>query len=410
MSDARIVVSYAGVHQAFELALAAFEIAELKAFYCALYDDPTKWGHLFARYIGHRLIEGRRVDGLDPRRVIEFPWPLLLKVSRDRIYSRGQDSWFATNSAFDWWASRKLGADPSEIFVGTSSSDLFSLRAAKVRGATLLHDCPGAHPATGSELLREAAARAKIRTRARRRPWPQRLAMRARMLREYELADVLLVYSEFHRRSFEEAGFPRSRLYLSPLWVDTEFWHRSRPLRTGARHSAPLKLLFVGSVDLRKGVHFLLDAVAHCGKAVELTVVGSRTAETDRAIYRNLPNVTYRAHQPQADLRLIYETHDVLVVPSICDPFPRVALEAMACGLPAVLTDNCGTPTPDADWKVPAMNSERLAERIMQYADDRTLVVSHGEQATSFARRFTPRAYRQSIQVLFRKILAGRRL
>ena len=107
MSDARIVVSYAGVHQAFELALAAFEIAELKAFYCALYDDPTKWGHLFAGYIGHQLIEGRRVDGLDPRRVIEFPWPLLLKVSRDRIYSRGQDSWFATNSAFDWWASRK---------------------------------------------------------------------------------------------------------------------------------------------------------------------------------------------------------------------------------------------------------------------------------------------------------------
>jgi glycosyltransferase involved in cell wall biosynthesis len=409
LSDPRIAVSYAGVHQAIQLALAAHEIAELKAFYCTLYDDPAKWGYWFAGFIGPRLSEGRRADGLDLRRVIEFPWPLLLKVMRDRIYSRAIDNWFVTNSAFDWWASRRIAADRPEIFVGTASSDLFSLQRAKALGATLLHDCPGAHPVAAAALFREAAEKAKFQIR-RRRPWPQRTAMRSRILREYDLADILLVYSAFHRKGFEDAGFPRSRLFLSPLWVDAEFWRRTQPNTSAdVKRDVPLKLLFVGSIDLRKGIPFLLEAVAQCGKAVHLTIVGSRTAETYRVIGRDPDNVTYLPHQPQSELHRIYEAHDVLVHPSVCDPFPRVVMEAMACGLPVILTDNCGTPVPDASWRVPAMNSERLAQRIMQYADDRALVALRGDQASVFAARFTPSAYRRNIQGLFQEVLAARR-
>ena len=406
MSHGRIAVSYAGIHQAFQLALAVHEIAELKAFYCALYDDPAKWGGSFARYLPPGLIENRRVDGLDVRRVIEFPWPLLLKAARDRIYPRAKDNWFATNSTFDWWASRKLTADPCEVFVGTSSSDLFSLQTAKAHGAILVHDCPGAHWSTDSMLQREAAARAKIRARARRRPWPQSHAMRSRILREYELADVLLVYSDFHRRSFEAAGFPQSRLFVLPLWVDTAFWHLSRP-RSESTREQPLKLLFVGSIDLRKGIPFLLDAVAQCKKAVQLTIVGQRTGETNRVINSDFPNVTYLGYLPKVELRKVYADHDVFVLPSVCDPFPRVAFEAMACGLPVILTENCGTPTPDASWKVVPMNVESLAQRIMHYADDRTLVARDGEQAARFAARFTPQVYRQNVQKLLKMMLRG---
>jgi glycosyltransferase involved in cell wall biosynthesis len=409
MNNAHIVVAYAGVHHAFQLALAAHEIAELQAFYCALYDDPAKWGHRFADYIGHWLNDGRRADGLDHRRVVEFPWPLLMKVMRDRFYPRGRDSWFATNSAFDWWASRRLAADPCEIFVGTSSSDLFSLRACKEQGSILIHDCPGTHPAVASKLFRQAAQRANIKRRARRRPWPRVNAMRSRILREYDLADILLVQSEFQRKGFEAMGFPPSRLFLLPLWVDMEFWRRTQPnAGSGSKRDAPLKLLFVGSIDLRKGIPFLLDAVTQCGKAVHLTIVGLRTVETDRLIDRDMNNVSFLPHQPKSALPQIYQTHDVLVLPSIYDPFPRVALEAMAAGLPVILSDNCGTPVPDESWRVPAMDSQRLAQRIMQYADDRTLFAIHGDEASRFAAGFSANAYRRKVQALFRNILAGR--
>ena len=52
----RIVVSYAGVHQAYQLALAAQEMGELKAFYCSLYDAPKKWGGMIAGLVGHECV------------------------------------------------------------------------------------------------------------------------------------------------------------------------------------------------------------------------------------------------------------------------------------------------------------------------------------------------------------------
>lgn len=408
MRKGRIVVSYSGVHQAYQLALAADELGELKAFYCALYDDRSKWGYRFGDYVGHGLFEGRRIDGLNLHKVVEFPWPLLLKVARDRIYSRGRDGWLAANSAFDWCISRRITASPPDIFVGTATSDLHSLRAAKACGTALLHDCPSLHPGFESVILREAAERAGVRANPRL-PWLQRDAMDSRKLKEYSLADTLLVYSDFHRKSFEDAGFPKNRLFLSPLWVDTGFWCRTKAKTTlSLKPDVPLKLLFVGSISLRKGIPFLLRAVARCGKAVQLTIVGPRTSQTDRLLDRSLPNIFCLPAQPKADLRDTYEAHDVLVLPSVGDPFPFVAMEAMACGLPVILTENCGTSVPDATWKVPAMDPESLARRIMEYVADRTLLIDHGEKAVAFAAKFTARAYRHNIQNLFKTVLDSR--
>lgn len=408
MNDGRVIISYAGVHQAFQFAQAAHEIAELKAFYCSLYDDRTKWGGRFGGYIGSWLNDGRRAEGLDLDKVQEFPWPLILKATRDRIYPRAKHSWFATNTTFDWWASRQLAAKDCEIFIGTASSDLFSLQVARAKGATLLHDCPGMHPSVGSQLLAQAAEQAKINFKPRRRPWPPHNAMQSRILREFDVADVLLTYSEFHRAGFEKMGFPPDRLHTIPLGVDTVFWSPSK-LRDHRGFETPLKLLFVGQITLSKGVPFLLDAVAQCRKAVQLTMVGAYDSGTDRLLDRSFAdNVTLLPHQPQATLRQIYQSHDVLIMPSISDPFPRVVLEAMATGLPVISTDHVGTPVPETNWRVRAMSSQCLVQRIMQYVDDRTMIRRHGSQAREFSMRFSTRAFRQNLQSLLLRILATR--
>lgn len=163
MNDGRIAVAYAGVHQAYQLALAAHEIGELKAFYCSLYDDLSKWGPRFANFIGPGLFEGRQAEGLDLQKVVEFPWPLLLKTARDRVIPRFKDGWLAANGSFDWWVSRRIAAAAPEIFIGTATCDLYSLKAAKACGATLLHDCPSLHPEFELALLREAAEKTGVR-------------------------------------------------------------------------------------------------------------------------------------------------------------------------------------------------------------------------------------------------------
>ena len=408
MNDGRIVVAYAGVHQAYQLALAAHEIGKLQKFYCALYDHPSKWGLRFAGFVGPGVFEGREADGLDQQKIVEFPWPLLLKTARDRLIPRFKDGWLAANGAFDWWVSRKILAAPPAMFVGTATCDLYSLKAARTCGVTTLHDCPSLHPEFELKLLQEAAERIGIRY-APRLPWLKRNAMRTRKIREYSLADKLLVYSDFHARSFEQAGISRDRIFMSPLWVDPNLWYRTRSgPREDRRPDAPLKVLFVGQLTLRKGVPFLLKAIAKCGAAVQLTIVGQRSTQTNRLLSDISAAVSYLPPQRKADLRGTYEAHDVLVLPSIGDPYPFVPLEAMACGLPVILTENCGTPVPSPDWKVPAMDADSLAARIMHYADNRTLAIEHGELATTFASNFTPSAYRHNIQTLFRNVLTSR--
>ena len=104
--------------------------------------------------------------------------------------------------------------------------------------------------------------------------------MGQRKIDEYALADTLLVYSDFHKKSFEEAGHSGKRFFVSPLWVDKSMWYREAPKRDDKAPNHPLKLLFVGAISLRKGIPFLLKAVATCGNAVQLTIVGSRQSQT----------------------------------------------------------------------------------------------------------------------------------
>jgi len=398
----QIVVSYAGVHQAYQLALAAHEMNKLQNFYCSIYDAPGFWGPRFADFVGKGYFEGRCADGLGLDKVVEFPWPLIWKAMRDKFYRRGEGDWFNVNNFFDLYVAKQLQRSQPSIFVGTSTSDLHSLVAAKRNGATLVHDCPSVHPFFESRLLEEAADLAGMKIHKSTSPG----RMEMRKLREYDLANFLLVYSGFHGKGFENEGFRPEQIFEIPLWVDPVLWYRNAVDYPGYMEpTKPLKLLFVGSISLRKGIPFLLDAVVKCGAAVELTIVGTPPPRAHPLLVTKKNNVTYLLPQSKTQLRNIYQMHDVFVLPSVCDSFGFVALEAMACGLPVIMTENCGAPAPNYSWKVPAMNSQHLAERILYYANERSLIPEHGKIAMAFATTYTPQRYRNNVCRLFTNIL-----
>src|SRR5205085_577110 len=102
---------------------------------------------------------------------------------------------------------------------------------------------------------------------------------------------------------------------------------------------------FVGSGFARKGLATAIDALAATGRRdLRLVVAGK-----DRAMAKFVAQaaragvgdrVTFLGGQE--DVRFVYAASDCFILPTRYDPFPNSALEALAMGVPAIVSDQCG--------------------------------------------------------------------
>ena len=116
------------------------------------------------------------------------------------------------------------------------------------------------------------------------------------------------------------------------------------PLRQRERVAPDAKIaLFVGSGYERKGVRPLLAALAQVKENILLWVVGKDSIAPYRKLAGKLgigARVTFWGKQQ--DVRPFYAAADFFVLPTLYDPFPSVALEALASGLPIIVSRQCG--------------------------------------------------------------------
>ncbi len=102
--------------------------------------------------------------------------------------------------------------------------------------------------------------------------------------------------------------------------------------------------LFVGSGFERKGVAAILAAMARLPPDAHLAIVGKdkRQGKFEALARRHGLGRRVRFLGGQQDVIPFYAAADALVLPTLYDPFPNVALEAMACGLPIVTSHKSG--------------------------------------------------------------------
>ena len=456
-------VSYSGVHTAFECALAAQEAGALRHFHTSLYDAPGCWGGLASRRLGPERLRNRRIAGLDPRHVREHPLPWLLDLAAQRLLRRPPES-LSLFQRFDEHYARLLRRSPPDLLVTTERCALASLQAARACGTRTLHDCPQLHPVTLDQLMATAADRAGLRWNG----FNDGPAMIERKLAEFALADRLMVYSDFQRDSFLAQGVPADRLWVNPLWVDVDFWHpaphspltthpspltthhspltthnsplttHNSPLTTHnspltTHHSQltthnsqltsppspiahlpssaakpPLELLFVGELSFRKGLPFLFEALRQLRAPVRLTLVGRPTGQFPIPSRIGPAEVVTLGPITKDRLRHLYTASHLMVLPSVADAFGWVAVEAMACGAPVLITANCGAPVPDPAWRVPALDSAALAARLQHYLDHPDQLQADAALARPFASQFLPSRFRSRLQPEFQALLHSR--
>ncbi|HYM15522.1 MAG TPA: glycosyltransferase family 4 protein [Dehalococcoidia bacterium] len=214
----------------------------------------------------------------------------------------------------------------------------------------------------------------------------------ARIAAEVELADLIVVGSRFAAASF--AGVvPPERIRVIPYGVDVRaFQPGARPGRPG-----PMRVLFAGHVTQRKGIAYLLDAMRLLDPArFALQIVGPVTGSGAglrqyAGLFRHAAGVRPRG------MPAVYAAADVLVLPSVNEGSALVVLEAMACGLPVIVTPNAGA---DAvrdgvdGFVVPVRSPEAIAERLAALQADPELARRMGASARARATEFTWERFR----------------
>jgi glycosyltransferase involved in cell wall biosynthesis len=160
-------------------------------------------------------------------------------------------------------------------------------------------------------------------------------------------ATVLAISEAFERNLIEDYGVQPERVHLVPNPIDLISF-RPKP-RTEGRPTACLQLVMVGRISVRKGVEQIVELSHRLGDlagSVQLAVYGSNSQWSDyRALLRDLaPEVaSYRGHISQADLQRELPTWDLLLQPAKYEPFGITVGEALACGVPVIVTTEVGS-------------------------------------------------------------------
>ena len=191
-------------------------------------------------------------------------------------------------------------------------------------------------------------------------------------------ADRILTTSEHYAALERRAGGPE--VEVVPWGVDV----RPRPLRPH-RDGAPLKVLFVGQMRPYKGLEWLIPAVA--GRpGLELTLIGDGAHRAEyEALAGSADNVLFSGRVSDDDLHRAYDTHDVVVLPSVtqAEAFGLVVLEGMAAGCVPLVSDLPGVRDLVADTGpvVPTRDVDALAAALDGLAADRSRLAALGHRA-----------------------------
>ena len=198
-----IIVGYSGVHQAYQLALAAHELNLLNRFYCSLFPGLRKWGTILARLLGADALHNRFIGGIPAKKVWENPWPFFAYRTRSALRLNEATDWETMNIRFDLWIARRLHTDTSKIFVGVETCCASALEVARERAMTTIVDWPGISTQLLNSLAVEAAHQFCLTINAS----ADSPLMHSRKQREMELAHLILTSSDFQAKTCATTDF-----------------------------------------------------------------------------------------------------------------------------------------------------------------------------------------------------------
>ena len=212
---------------------------------------------------------------------------------------------------------------------------------------------------------------------------------------EWSHADLIVCGSECVADSVAESGGPADRCCVVPYGYDGPTTPvNEKPISTG-----PLRVLFVGTVDLRKGVPYLLEAARQIDRrSVEFRLVGPLQV-TESIVQQLEERFEVVGPVPRSNVAEHYRWADLFVLPTLAEGSANVCYEAMAHGLPVITTPNAGSVVRDQidGWIVPSCSSTAIVDCLEALIGRRDRIVEAAQHAQQRASQYTWDRYMQDL-------------
>ncbi len=352
-----------------------------------------------------RLITYRNKQSEIPRelikRVIFQPAKLFSGLS-SRYYYSMKRMWL------DYRASQYLERHDCDIFHGWTHECLHSLTAANQQGAITIIDRGYSHPRFSKRILDEefdfyGVARNLDAAPRWLRPfdhWRRELEVACE---EFDRADYIFVNSPFCYQTFIDEGVSAEKLVMIPRGFDPAKYYPAPP------KDNIFRAIFVGQLLVRKGLKYLLEAWSRLNLPnAELLLVGNLMDEAKSTVepYLNRPDVRHLGFVP--DPVAAYNSATVFVFPSVDEGSAKVCYEAMACGLPVIVTPNAGSLAIDGEdgYIVPIRNVDVLMEKLLYCYENRDAARAMGMMARQHIESYTWDVYERTLIGMYHQLLA----
>jgi starch synthase len=260
------------------------------------------------------------------------------------------------------YACRKF-TTTADIFLFYNGSGLNTCNYAKSKGIITIVEVVNSHVDYQEQLLKEEHEKLNLLWQ------PFHKAEKKRRVQEYQLADYILLPSEFVKKSFLDKGFPEEKLLKLP------YGFVNNPQEIVLKEDDFFTILYVGSVSVRKGLRYLIEAFNKVSiPNKKLLIVGSKSKITGIEDLNITSNIEFTGVLKGNDLEMVYKEADVFCLPTIEDGFGLVLGEALSYGLPIITTTNSGGQDIIDDgiegYIVPIRDSEAIYSKLELLSQD----------------------------------------
>jgi glycosyltransferase involved in cell wall biosynthesis len=253
--------------------------------------------------------------------------------------------------------------EPGQVFIGFNGQALHSFRRAEKLKYEQL-ELVSANSHTNNVMRQHQKALQKYPLE---KSWLN-TTQQKKTLKEYETAELIYVASEYTRQSFLQEGIPVKKLQRFVFQPSSRF----QPVTTRPDDDV-FRIVYTGSLTVMKGIPILLEAFSRLSGKAELTLVGGSATRGMRLYLQDWLHRDSRIRIIPGSPLSYLQKADVYVHPSYEDGFAYAPMEALACKVPVIVTQDTGMKeyvqegingyvVPTGDWEAILDCLERVRE------------------------------------------------